>query len=166
MLPDRIFLAGRRGAGKSTLAQSLAARGYLVTNMTDPIYDIARRYFDMTHKDRDLLQRIGDAFRQVDGEWLLRRVAALPAPVVVESVRLPYEAEYLTAHGYVGVLVEAPEPLRLARLLARDGVREDAAVDAHQTETLVDRVPVALRLVNTGSPEDLLIALERQYASC
>lgn len=153
----RIYLAGRRGAGKSTAARILQEhRGARVAHVTDPIYDVARRYFGMSGKDRLLLQRIGDAFRGVDPAWLAKHAArelereAGDAPLlVIDGVRTEAEALLLNEQGWFGVLVEAPEAVRLAR---RPGEPEEA--DWHVTEAAVDALPVRLRIWNGGTPED------------
>jgi dephospho-CoA kinase len=155
--PPKLYLTGRRGAGKSTLARLLADRlEYRIAKLTDPIYDAARRYFGMVEKDRALLQRVGDAFRQVDPDWLVRRVEGIAPPVVVEDVRLPREGAYLMDRGFVGVRIEAPADVRRERLLRRDGRLEPDAVDEHPTERQVEEVPVAAVYLNVGPPEAFL----------
>lgn len=156
-MTERIYLAGRRGAGKSAAAAILREhRGARVAHVTDPIYDVARRYFGMAGKDRILLQRVGDAFRAVDPAWLAKHAArtleagAGDAPLlVIDGVRTDAEARWLNDHGWVGVLVEAPEAVRLAR---RPG--EPPEADRHVTEAGVDNLPVATGLWNGGSLEE------------
>lgn len=156
-MPARVYLAGRRGAGKSTAARILQEhRGGRIALVTDPIYDIARRYFGMSGKDRILLQRLGDAFRAVDPAWLAKHAARTLEEqagdarlLVIDGVRTEAEARWLNEHGWVGVLVEAPEELRLAR---RPG--EPPEADMHVTEAGVDGLPVDVRLWNGGSLEE------------
>ncbi|MDI3299505.1 MAG: hypothetical protein QJR08_10110 [Bacillota bacterium] len=156
-MPARIYLAGRRGAGKSTAARILAERrGARVASVTEPVYEIARRWFGMEAKDRLLLQRVGDAFRAVDPAWLAKHAArtleagAGDAPLlVVDGVRTDAEARWLNDHGWVGALVEAPARVRQAR---RPG--EPPEADRHVTEAAVDALPVAVVLWNGGSLEE------------
>lgn len=160
----KIYIAGRRGAGKTTAAEILRRRGAVVVKITTPLYEVCSRYFGMVAKDRLLLQRVGDAFRAVDPVWLARRAAEeaeergreTGAPIlVVEGVRTREEAEYLNSRGWTGVLVEAPEAVRLAR---RTGEPQEA--DLHLTEAGVDSLPVAVRVFNPGTVAGLEAALE------
>lgn len=154
----RVYIAGRRGAGKTTAAWILQEWfGADVVRITDPIYEIARAYFGMEGKDRLLLQKLGDAFRAVDPAWLAKHAArtlegrAVPdRMLVIEGVRTPEEAVWLNANGWTGVLVTAPDSVRLVR---RSGEPEE--VDRHHTETAVDSLPVALHIRNDGTPDDL-----------
>lgn len=160
----RLYLAGRRGSGKTTAAQILARRyDAKILRVTEPLYEIARSYFDMREKDRLLLQRIGDAFRAVDPAWLAKHAAykaacraGLDGAAVIEGVRTPEEADWLNNHGWVGILITAPASDRLAR---RAG--EPAEVDAHLTETAVGTLPVAVRVENPGTMEGFEEALMR-----
>lgn len=155
--PAGIYLAGRRGAGKSTAAEILRREvGARVVRITDPLYEVARGYFGMEEKDRLLLQRIGDGFRAVDPAWLAKHAAwrlseATGAGLaVIEGVRTREEAEWLNRNGWAGLLLVAPEHERLAR---RAG--EPSEADEHHTEREVDTLPVAAVVPNTGSLETL-----------
>lgn len=161
----RIYLAGRRGAGKTTAASILErAFGATVVRITDPLYEIARAYFDMHGKDRLLLQRIGDAFRAVDPVWLARHAAWKAAcrtgpggMAVIDGVRTPEEAAWLNTNGWTGILICAPDADRLAR---RTGEPEEA--DTHHTETAVDALPVAVRVWNPGVMPEFEAALVKE----
>ncbi|MEW5933690.1 MAG: AAA family ATPase [Bacillota bacterium] len=155
----RVFLFGRRGSGKSTAARFLAAcAGAKVYKISEPLYRVAREVFGMKGKDRRLLQVLGDKFREIDPDCLLRCLShALyrdgPQAVVVEDVRLPREAEWLRRMGFMGVLVRAPEPVRLARLAER---REEVGEEeGHVTEVGVDAIVPDYVLDNGGSLKDL-----------
>lgn len=156
----RVFLFGRRGSGKSTAAHFLAeSTGAKVYKISEPLYRVAREVFGMEGKDRVLLQRLGDAFREIDPDCLLRCLSLAlyrdgPRAAVVEDVRLPREAAWLRGSGFVGVLVRAPEPVRLERLRAR-GECVLGAEDGHATEAGVDAIEPDYVLDNGGSLKDL-----------
>jgi len=155
----RVFLYGRRGSGKSTVARFLAeCTGAKVYKISEPLYRVAREVFDMKGKDRRLLQVLGDKFREIDPDCLLRCLShALyrdgPQAAVVEDVRLPREAEWLRRMGFVGVLVWAPEPVRLARLVERG--EEVGEEEGHATELGVDAIVPDYVLDNAGTLKDL-----------
>jgi len=160
----RVFLYGRRGSGKSTAARFLVeCAGARVYKISEPLYRVARDVFGMRGKDRRLLQALGDKFREIDPDCLLRCLSLAlyrdgPGAAVVEDVRLPREAEWLRRMGFVGVLVRAPEPVRLARLAERG---EDVVTgeEAHATEVGVDAIRPDYVLDNGGSLKDLRSAV-------
>lgn len=154
----KVYICGRRGAGKSTVAAILAERlDAKVVRAADPIYEVAQSYFGMREKNRLLLQRVGDAFRAVDPAWIAKhaawRAACRVGPggvAVIEGIRTLDDCLYLNREGWIGLLVQAPEAARLSR---RAG--EPPEVDLHPTEAGVDCLPVAVVLENSGSLEDL-----------
>lgn len=55
-----IYLVGKAGSGKTTCAKYLIEKyNYWPAKFAYPVYDIARNYFNMQDKDRNLLQIIG-----------------------------------------------------------------------------------------------------------
>lgn len=65
--PYLIGLTGKGGAGKDTVADYLVDKyGFLHLKFGTVLYEIARKYFGMEEKDRNLLQDIGKAMRSVD----------------------------------------------------------------------------------------------------
>ncbi len=155
-----VFLFGRRASGKSTAARFLAeCTGARVYKLSEPLYQVAREVFGMEGKDRRLLQRLGDAFREIDVDCLLRCLLVAfgrdrPQVAVVEDVRLPREAEWLRQMGFVGVLVRAPEPVRLARLAER-GEDVSGEEEGHVTEAGVEAIVPEYVLENAGTLKDL-----------
>lgn len=156
----RLFLFGRRGSGKSTVARFLAeCTGVRIYKLSEPLYRVARDVFGMKDRDRRLLQVLGDKFREVDPDCLLRCLSLAlyrdgPQAAVVEDVRLPREADWLRRMGFQGVLVRAPEPVRLARLAER-GEDVGAEEEGHATEAGVDAVVPDYVLDNAGTLKDL-----------
>lgn len=139
--PVVIALSGGIGSGKSTVAALLAARGATIVEADllghqvllpgGAAHDaVARRWPDVVVDgmiDRRALGEVvfGDAeelaalealTHPAIAELLAERVAAAEAEVVV--VEIPILASWLDA-GWPVVVVEAPEAVRRARLLAR-----------------------------------------------
>ena len=153
--PLRLFLAGPAGSGKTEVARLLEEQHHFCRVS---LGDLCRA--EATRRgwpdDRLHLQAAGDALRGADAARLadlaLGQVRGLRGPVVVEGVRLAAEAGHLRARGVIGVAVEAPEHVRQARLLGRDG---SGWVPAHRTEREAENLPVDLRLANGGDREAL-----------
>lgn len=155
----RLFLYGRRAAGKTTVAGFLSEVGAKSCKLSDPLYRIATDLFGMRGKDRRLLQVLGDKLREIGPDCLLEHLCNRlrveePEFAVVEDVRLLREAEYLRRRGFLGVLVKAPDAARMARLRARgEDVRPEE--DEHRTEAEVDLILPDYVIDNSGTLKDL-----------
>ena len=151
MEPVRVYLSGPAGAGKTEAAIWLCRRhGFTRISLGDFCRAEAERLgwpCDRTH-----LQAAGDRLRGVDPARLaamaMERTRRL-GDVVIDGVRLVAEAEYLRAHGVIGVRVETPQEVRWARLRRRDGSGE---VPIHPTETEAATVPADLVLSAASLP--------------
>lgn len=169
----RIGLLGYAGSGKDTVAAYLASRGYTRVAFADPVRSVLLSVNPIITRDglrlrsaveeygwdtakrtipevRVLLQGLGAGVRDTLGEstWLdhaLRRLDALPGPVVVTDVRYRNEALALRSRNFLLVLVQRP------------GV---GPANSHQSE--VD-IPVELAdavLTNDGSIPELHAAVD------
>jgi dephospho-CoA kinase len=178
----RVGLSGGIGSGKSTVSRALARRGAIVIDadviareVVEPgepalaaiverfgpeILDgqgrldrprLAALVFDDTAARADLNAIVHP---RVALETARRTAAAPPDAVVVMDVPLLVEA---ARSGYdVVVIVEAPEPVRLQRLIARGMNPDDARRRMAAQASDADRRKVAdVILDNSGSEADL-----------
>lgn len=152
----RLYLGGPAGAGKSTVAAILAADfGFRRVSLGD----IVRR--ECVHRGLDPargnLQATGDGLRGPEPHRLAALAAGVAVrmrgAVVIEGVRLVAEAEYLGGLGYIGVRVQAPEAMRMARIAARDG---STCVPDHPTECEASVLPADLVLTNDTGDHGIL----------
>ncbi len=146
MRPVRLYLAGAAGSGKTTVAEILVRDyGFARVSLGGICREEARRRG--LPEDRATLQAMGDLLRGSEPArlailaWELARRA--PGPVVIDGVRLRAEAEWLSARGALGVRVSAPDPVRAARLLRRDGATR---VPPHPTESEAETLSADLQL--------------------
>jgi dephospho-CoA kinase len=187
-----VGLTGGIGAGKSTVAAMLAARGAVVVDAdaiarevvepgTPTLAKLVERF------GADILQADGtldraalaamafaseDAKRDLEtithpaiGEEFVRRVAAAGGDaVVVHDVPLLVEAKRGGEYAAV-IVVEAPLEMRLARLEARGVPREDAARRIELQATDEQRRAVATWVVdNSGDLAGLEAQIDRIWA--
>jgi len=167
-----IYFVGKAGAGKTYSANYIKEKyGYKTAKFAYPIYDIARNYFNMTTKNRKLLQIIGtDAGRRnIDSNiWINRMVEDLRIVSMVEDiynypktyyvsddVRFKNEHESLKKAGWVGLYLNVPEDMRIKRLIGRDGNAQIETL-GHESEKEIDSFTNELiKIDSTGSLQDL-----------
>lgn len=171
-----LALIGRAGAGKTTGAEYLARHyGYTRMSFAAMLKEIAGRLWspDAAAKDRDKLQRLGVAVREIDEDaWVNVLMRQLPTesaggaiPVVIDDCRFPNEYWALKERGFVFVRIEATEETRVDRLLA-NGKLQDREQLNHVSETSLDDVFTDYRLANVAGPlafcEELTDVIERK----
>lgn len=118
-----VAIAGRAGAGKSTIADILVRdHGFAKLSLADPIREIAELFgFEIKKpypiETRRALQAIGYTGRLIDKDiWvkmLIERVKLLQsqgvARIVVDDVRFPNECALLKAFGFYIVKIKISE---------------------------------------------------------
>lgn len=160
-----IYVVGLRRSGKDTVARFLTVQqpGTRLIALTDPLYDIGQRYFGMEGKDRALLQKLGDAFRAIDEDFLPKHLLRLAeedgTPVLCADIRLPREAAVLRAAGWLGIRVDRPEAERQQAILEA-GEHLSGPTAQHHTEQRVGEVPVDAVIANDGSLADLQVTTQ------
>lgn len=145
-LPDFAFI-GKAGAGKTTASDMLVGYfHYTPFSFATPLKTIAGQLWgEKARKDRDKLQRLGVAVREIEQDtWvnllLKDRENLVPdGPVVVDDCRFENEFTALGAAGFVFIRIEAPREQRIDRLRANGKLTDEAQLD-HVSETALDHV--------------------------
>lgn len=180
-----VGLTGGIGAGKSTVAAMLAERGAVILDADQvarevvepgqPAFDALVAEFgpDVVGPDGrlDRPALAAKAFATPEGKAALdgithpaifeafgKRMAAAPADaIVVMDVPLLVESGSAAERGYeVVIVVEAPEEVRLDRLVGRGLDRDDAAARMRAQATDEQRRAVATHVLDNGTDEDAL----------
>lgn len=171
-----IGVTGKRRAGKDTVAAHLREK-YAFTRVAfaDPVRELAyainptvefnKSYHDIQYvvdtlgwEDaksvpgvRVTLQRVGHEAREVLGNtvWIDKamREAARFKKVAISDTRYPNEAQIIRANG--GRIIKVVRPST-----------EKREFDSHPSETGVDLINADFTIVNDGSKEDLLAAVD------
>lgn len=137
-----IAFVGKAGSGKTTAAKVLE-RGYGYSRMTlaAPLKAAAVLLWgEGAMMDRDKLQKLGYAVREIDEDTLINRLLANDDDedlTVVDDCRFPNEYWKLTEHDYAIVRLNVPEELRVSRLM-RDNKLQDREQLNHISETALD----------------------------
>lgn len=131
-----VALAGGMGAGKTEVSKALSVlHGYTLVKISTPIYDIARMLWP--EPTRHQLQELGIKLRDIDPDvWLNLYVSNLEGvdyAVVNDTLRMPNEYWKLKELGFYMVRVNAPEALRVDRLM-KIGRINDLSELQHDTE--------------------------------
>lgn len=163
----KVGIAGREGSGKNEVAKYLAGQGpHHAFAFADPIYQICEDYLFMEGKDRDLLQKVGEAIREAKPrcwtdlmEYRIRqqlamdRVAGVPHHYIVTDVRRIEEIEMLKRLDFRILYVDADPLIRRSRLGYTESQFKKA--ESHITESVNLEPHVDVILGNNGSPEEL-----------
>ena len=144
-----IGITGGTGCGKTTLLQILKEHGFRVL-------DLDAVYHDLLREDRHLTDAIGDAFPGTVSEGVLdrkklgaivfhdkaqmKRLTAITGPAIWKETQKRLSAGGNIAIDAIGIIeggydklcdltiaVTAPVEVRIARLIARDGITEEYA---------------------------------------
>lgn len=163
-----IFINGRAGAGKSEIEKRLIYHGYTPVQLSSGIYEIARNYFNMKKKDRELLQSIGQLLRQIDEDvWVkyaceeidLRKYIEKSEKIVVSDVRQANEYDTFKDKGFIAIQVVADLDKRIERLEKRDGIKIDddyiKRIEENPAETGADGKEYDYIIDNNGTIEEL-----------
>lgn len=139
---NKVLLNGRAGSGKDVFADYLVDKyGFKKITFADGIYEIAYKYFGMTYKDRNLLQRIGEQMRTIDPlVWVNAafREAEKYDKVVISDCRRSNEYSVGLEKGFLPIHIEADLDVRIKRLEDRDGFYPDLSLLENESETGAD----------------------------
>ena len=167
-----VILTGGMGSGKSAVAAVLKARGV-------PVYDSDSRTKSLYDRDPALVERLeavlGTGLRAADGRLDRAKLASLifsdPArKAAVEAVVHPavladfrrWKRWQRPKVGDKVVLVDAPEAMRVARAVARDGSDSEAALRRIRQQRFdLARVDAVLR--NDATLEALSAETDRVF---
>lgn len=155
---NKIIINARGGAGKDTFADYLVDNyGFKKIAFADEIYKIAYKYFGMRIKDRDILQKIGEKFREIDPlVWVKYTFneAEKYDKVVISDCRRHNEWVHAIERDYLPVHIEANLDLRIRRLAERDGAYPDLELLENKSETGADGLDF-ITVDNNGTLKEL-----------
>lgn len=145
MYPN-VGIVGKLGSGKTSLANYLVSEfGYCKVSFADPMKRMVKEFFGVEKghpQYRELMQKLGtDWFRSVDEDvwvkYLLNNTTG--DGLVIDDVRFPNEAKGLLNAGWALVYLDCNEPIRIERVMKRDGSFDPACL-THASETGVDEI--------------------------
>ncbi len=180
-VPRIIICNSIAGCGKTTAAQYLSEKyDFLELSFADPIYEIARNYFGMETKDRQLLIDIGQKLRDIDPEvWIKATFNKTNSRqnkntlMCISDCRQENEYEWGVRNGFLPIRIEIDRDTAIERLIARDGKCDRWLLDG-EGEIGTRHIPM-ISIDNNGTPEDLYKKLDelilkfccyKEYVDC
>lgn len=164
-MKNKIIINGRACSGKDEIADYLVEKyGYIKISFATPIYEIAREYFEMTNKDRKLLQLIGEAMRSIDSDVWVKyafKVANELDKVVIADLRRENEYTHAVKNGFTPIRVQADYDIRIERCIKRDGQYPDTSLWEDEVETGADNFTYEYEITNNGTLEELHRQIDR-----
>ena len=135
---DKIILNSRAGGGKDTFGDYLVDNyGFKKITFAEGIYDIAYKYFGMTYKNRELLQKVGQKMREIDPLIWVKyafKQAEQYEKVIITDVRQRNEYSFALERGFLPIHIDAKLDLRVKRLVDRDGFYPDISLLENESE--------------------------------
>jgi hypothetical protein len=173
ILPNIIFVAGKKKAGKDVVCDSLVPYGYTKLHIAEPWLrrhcadmgiSYEGEYLPNKHIYRAEIQRRATLARAADPECLLKELPAFLSRyerVAVSGVRFINEALYGIFHlGALVAKVEVPEAARRQRFLA-SGESLDLLKDPFERE--IDEMPCQVLLQGVMEPATYPLLLSGAY---
>jgi len=164
---NKIILANYMpGCGKDCFADYLVARhNYIKFSFASPIYDIAREFFDMKEKDRQLLIDIGQKMREINPNvWLdyaMKRADKLIKTghkIIISDCRFENEYDLAVKNKFTPIRIVCDKDVAIKRILQRDG---NCNVDLLESESEIGtRHLKAIEIKNNGTVEEFYNKIE------
>ncbi|HNY13746.1 MAG TPA: AAA family ATPase [Candidatus Wallbacteria bacterium] len=164
-----IFIIGKMGSGKDTLAELLVKHfNFRQVSIAGRLKTIAELlYADVfagndRNQKRAILQKLGDLLRSQNinilNDALMREIKVKNMePVVISDVRYSMEYDYFTSQDFIPVRINIDDKVRFDRLLMRDGTYPSLETLNHKSENdiCVSTNRPFIEVNNNGSVEDL-----------
>jgi len=155
-----IMLLGRRGSGKTTIADQLVTdHGYFKVSLANPLKDIVVGQISPLPLDKQvhthLLQEVGAVFRGYDVDHWCKQLAKTIASsghttgIVCDDARFPNEVNFFR-NTFKTVKLILKDNIRRARVHGRDGttIEVQRRLEADVSETSCDAVVPDLTVLN------------------
>jgi dephospho-CoA kinase len=178
----RVAIYGRFCVGKTSVARSLEEDfGFIRVSMAENLKSIVLNAYgtldkskpvDVTSRSgepirlsiREVLQGIGEAVKSVDRDlwlrWFLNDTRLMSGEdLVMDDLRLPFEADVLRDQGWLIVRLDAPEEVRMERHQRLYGRLPTLSELMHPTETQMDEIVPDLVFDGRDEPEDIADAI-------
>lgn len=172
MCERNIVFYGGAGAGKSTAAEYMVTtHGYRQVPIAETLKNVAAEIWgEGARTDRDKLQRLGVAVREIDEDAWINKFVDLTFDIgqfiVNDDCRFPNEYWKLKELGFVFVRILSNESTRVDRLLRIDKLQDHSQLE-HESETALTGMEATkagivpdYTIFNNGSLEELHTQIE------
>ena len=142
----KIGLVGKMCAGKTHVGNILSRRCALKKfAFADKVKDIAKDLFNMKHKNRELLQKIGQSMRVIDKYvWINYLLYTIKDEdrVIIDDIRYPNELSALQDRGFIIIKLIVDKNTQRKRLVETypDNYHEHLDRLNHESEIHIDNL--------------------------
>ena len=117
----KIAIVGKRGSGKTTLANYLAKENHFqVVKFSDPFDRICRKINGIEHYDRELISSLGKEIRRELPEFqnivMTNYLNSTDQSIIIEGLRFQEELEFCRNHNFLLVWLKIDCQLQIERL--------------------------------------------------
>tara|TARA_B100001250_G_C19346619_1_gene591450 strand:- start:30 stop:548 length:519 start_codon:yes stop_codon:yes gene_type:complete len=146
----KIAIVGKMCSGKTTLTNFLIKNFAIKKHIelrkisfADKIYELAYDLFNMTTKDRKLLQAIGTNMREIDKNvWVNYTINKYSENVIIDDCRYENEISALKDAGYILIKLNISKELQISRLKStyQDNWEIHLKNCSHESETSMNSI--------------------------
>lgn len=151
----KIAITGKICSGKSTLANIIKYRLNLEKySFADNVKKYAKELFDMSYKDRKLIQDFAEKLKEIDNDiWIkqLDKNIKDKDNIIIDDLRFENEYNYLRSNKYfiIKLLIDKNQQIKRIKELYKENANEHIKRLEHISELNIDKLDADL-VINTN----------------
>jgi len=151
----KIAITGKICSGKSTLANIIKYRLNLEKySFADNVKKYAKELFDMSYKDRKLIQELAEKLKEIDNDiWIkqLDKNIKDKDNIIIDDLRFENEYNYLRSNKYfiIKLLIDKNQQIKRIKELYKENANEHIERLEHISELNIDKLDADL-VINTN----------------
>lgn len=151
----KIAITGKICSGKSTLANIIKDKLKLNKySFADNVKKYAKELFDMSYKDRKLIQELAEKLKEIDNDiWIkqLDKNIKDKDNIIIDDLRFENEYNYLRSNKYfiIKLLIDKNQQIKRIKELYKENANEHIERLEHISELNIDKLNADL-VINTN----------------
>jgi len=151
----KIAITGKICSGKSTLANIIKDKLKLNKySFADNVKKYAKELFDMSYKDRKLIQELAEKLKEIDNDiWIkqLDKNIKDKDNIIIDDLRFENEYNYLRSNKYfiIKLLIDKNQQIKRIKELYKENANEHIERLEHISELNIDKLDADL-VINTN----------------
>ena len=151
----KIAITGKICSGKSTFANIIKDKLKLNKySFADNVKKYAKELFDMSYKDRKLIQELAEKLKEIDNDiWIkqLDKNIKDKDNIIIDDLRFENEYNYLRSNKYfiIKLLIDKNQQIKRIKELYKENANEHIERLEHISELNIDKLDADL-VINTN----------------